>query len=55
MQRGDTFLALGSDADCRTDPQPSPLVLAGIGMTRRLVHVLDGNQATQSILVVDQR
>ena len=54
-QRRRALLALGPHADRGADAQPAHLVLARMGMARRLVHVLDRDQAAQAMALVDQR
>ncbi len=54
-QRGDTFLAVGTDPDRGTDTQPADIVLAGIGVLAYLLDVLDGDQPLEVPLVVDHQ
>ena len=54
-QRRHARLALRTDADRRADPQPAHLILARMRIANCLVHILDGDQAAQPILIVDQR
>src|SRR5262249_33484018 len=42
------------DADGRPDAEPAALVLAGVGEAGELVDVLDGDQAFQSVFIVNQ-
>jgi hypothetical protein len=54
-QGRDSLLTLGSNPNRRADAQAAHLVLARERMTRRLVHVLNRNQAAQPVMVIDQR
>ena len=47
------LVALVADGGCGGDAQAPLLVLAGVGMLGRLLHVLDGDEADAAMVVVD--
>ena len=54
-QRLDARFGIAADADRGADQQRSPLSLAAFGLSRRLLDVLDRDQAAQLELVVDHQ
>src|SRR5574343_1776800 len=54
-QQFDAFLGAGTDADCRTGAQATGGVLVGQRVFGRFQDVLDGDQATQMEVIIDDQ
>jgi hypothetical protein len=55
QQSRHALLAIRPDADCCADPQTTHRIFARIGVARRLVHILHGDEAAQAAMLINQR